>query len=228
MRQELWAETTLDFILEIAVPPLSLTPRSSRQSVLIKGSLSSTYPHQILPQNVRVCVRVLVSNYMWQGEQVISYFRWLLVLCLIEQRGGSCWRSMELKEAERLAYLLLFVHLESKLWLPWRQTTAQGLFYPSLGAVPGWTAELCRAVAAVGNISEASLFPWSSASPHLRKSAFPSWMVTAQAGLEQLYETWSVGCWDLRWADKVIIKCSIWAQFRKLWGFVFISWLNGN
>lgn len=71
-------------------------------------------PYQILSQNVCACGCVLVPNYMWLGEQVISYFRWLLLLCPIEQRGGRCWRSTELKEAERLVYLLLFVHLESR------------------------------------------------------------------------------------------------------------------
>lgn len=56
-------------------------------------------PYQILSQNVCACGCVLVPNYVWLGEQVISYFRWLLLLCPIEERGGRCWRRHRVKRS---------------------------------------------------------------------------------------------------------------------------------
>lgn len=55
MRQELQAEITLDFILEIALPPVS--DAQEQQAFRADKELPQQQsPRQILPQSLRVCV----------------------------------------------------------------------------------------------------------------------------------------------------------------------------
>lgn len=57
-------------------------PKSSRLSVLIKNSLSSSHPAKSF---LKVCV--CASRYTWLRKQVLSYFKLLLLLYQVEQKG---------------------------------------------------------------------------------------------------------------------------------------------